>query len=219
MVVADDHHAFRQALDAVLGLEDDIDIVAQASNAEEAARRVETLRPDVVLMDIRMPAGGGIEATRRIHELAPEVKVLILTVSDEESDLYEAIKAGANGYLLKEIALEDVAEAVRALRRGESLITPSMASKLLNEFSSLARQAEPVTRQSREPTLTARESEVLRLLAAGLSNREIADELIIAENTVKNHVRNILDKLHLRSRVQAATYAFQARLVKPREDP
>jgi DNA-binding NarL/FixJ family response regulator len=133
-------------------------------------------------------------------------------VSDDEDDLYEAIKAGANGYLLKEISVEEVAEAIRAVVQGQSLISPSMASKLLNEFNALAKKAEE-RQQYPAPTLTSRELEVLKFVARGMSNRDIADSLFISENTVKNHVRNILEKLHLHNRMEAVIYAVRERLL------
>jgi len=141
----------------------------------------------------------------------------MLTVSDEEDDLYEAIEAGANGYLLKEISVEEVAEAIRAVVQGQSLISPSMASKLLSEFNTLVKKAEE-KQQFPAPALTSRELEVLRLVAKGMSNREIADQLYISENTVKNHVRNILEKLHLHSRMQAVMYAVREQLIDPDEE-
>ncbi len=159
-----------------------------------------------------MPQVNGIEAARQIRDISPSTKILMLTVSDEEDDLYEAIKAGANGYLLKEISVEEVAEAIRAVVQGQSLISPSMASKLLNEFNALAERAEE-RQQYPAPALTARELEVLKLVARGMSNREIADKLFISENTVKNHVRNILEKLHLHSRMEAVMYAVRERLL------
>ncbi|HAS10423.1 MAG TPA: DNA-binding response regulator, partial [Acidimicrobiaceae bacterium] len=155
----------------------------------------------------------GIEATRRIADKVPTAKILMLTVSDEEEDLYEAIKAGATGYLLKEVSIEEVAPAARAVVAGQSLISPSMASKLLGEFSNLAKRAEE---RSSVPTprLTERELEVLRLVAQGKSNREIAGDLYISENTVKNHVRNILEKLHLHTRMEAVMYAVREKLLE-----
>jgi two-component system NarL family response regulator len=142
----------------------------------------------------------------------PNVKILMLTVSDEEEDLYEAIKAGANGYLLKEISIEDVGQAVRAVVQGQTLISPSMASKLLSEFNSLVKQAKE-QQEVPGPRLTARELEVLKLVATGITNREIATKLYISENTVKNHVRNILEKLHLHSRMEAVMYAVREKLL------
>jgi DNA-binding NarL/FixJ family response regulator len=212
VLIADDQALFRRGLYVVLGTEEGIEVVGEAENGQEAVTKAEETAPDVVLMDVRMPMVSGIEAARQIRELSPTTKILMLTVSDEEDDLYEAIKAGANGYLLKEISVEEVAEAIRAVVQGQSLISPSMASKLLNEFNSLARRAEE-RQQFPVPTLTSRELEVLRLVAKGLSNREIADDLFISENTVKNHVRNILEKLHLHSRMQAVMYAVRERLI------
>jgi DNA-binding NarL/FixJ family response regulator len=161
-----------------------------------------------------MPRVNGIDATARIRQLLPTTKILVLTVSDEEDDLYEAIKSGANGYLLKEISVEEVATAIRAVVQGQSLISPSMASKLLSEFNSLAKRAES-QEQFPTPVLTVRELEVLKLVAKGLSNRDVAQQLFISENTVKNHVRNILEKLHLHSRMEAVMYAVRERLLDP----
>jgi two-component system NarL family response regulator len=196
----------------VLHTEERIDVVAEAEDGEEAIAKAEEFAPDVVLMDVRMPKVNGIEAARAIRDAVPSTKILMLTVSDEEDDLFQAIKAGANGYLLKEVSVEEVAEAVRAVVQGQTLITPSMASKLLNEFVALDRRVHE-KQQLPSPTLTTRELEVLKLVAKGMSNREIADELYISENTVKNHVRNILEKLHLHSRMEAVIYAVKERLL------
>src|ERR1700730_1454112 len=212
VLIADDQALFRRGLYVVLGTEENIEVVAEAENGAEAIAKAEDLVPDVVLMDVRMPRVNGIEAARQIRDLCPSTKILMLTVSDEEDDLYEAIKAGANGYLLKEISVEEVAEAIRAVAQGQSLISPSMASKLLNEFNTLAKKAEE-RQQYPAPALTGRELEVLKLVAKGMSNREIADGLFISENTVKNHVRNILEKLHLHSRMEAVIYAVRERLL------
>jgi DNA-binding NarL/FixJ family response regulator len=211
VLIADDQAVFRRGLYVVLSTEDNIEVVAEAENGEEAIAKTEELAPDVVLMDVRMPRVNGIEAARQIREISPSTKILMLTVSDEEDDLYQAIKAGANGYLLKEISVEEVADAIRAVAEGQSLISPSMASKLLNEFNSLAKRAEERD-QYLAPRLTTRELDVLRQVARGMSNREIADTLFISENTVKNHVRNILEKLHLHSRMEAVMYAMRERL-------
>ncbi len=211
VLIADDQAVFRRGLFVVLSTEENIEVVAEAENGEEAIAKTEELAPDVVLMDVRMPRVNGIEAARAIREISPSTKILMLTVSDEEDDLYQAIKAGANGYLLKEISVEEVANAIRAVAQGQSLISPSMASKLLNEFNSLAKRAEERD-QYLAPRLTSRELDVLRQVARGMSNREIADTLFISENTVKNHVRNILEKLHLHSRMEAVMYAMRERL-------
>jgi RNA polymerase sigma factor (sigma-70 family) len=212
VVIVDDHALFRRGLDLVLSEEPDIKVVGEAGDGIEAVHRAEEMTPDVVLMDVRMPRSTGIEAARRIRERLPDTKVIMLTVSDSEEDLYAAVKAGASGYLLKEISIEELADAVRAVARGHSLISPSMASKLLSEFNALAQQAEERHR-SFLPSLTDRELDVLKLVAKGLSNREISEELYISENTVKNHVRNILEKLHLHSRMEAVVYAMRENLL------
>jgi DNA-binding NarL/FixJ family response regulator len=214
VLIADDQALFRRGLYVVIGTEEHIEVVAEAEDGEAAIAKAEELAPDVVLMDVRMPRVNGIEAARRIRDTLPSTRILMLTVSDEEDDLYEAIKAGANGYLLKEISVEEVAGAIHAVMQGQSLISPSMASKLLTEFNSLARQAAE-KEQLPAPVLTARELEVLKLVARGMSNRDVADELYISENTVKNHVRNILEKLHLHSRMEAVMYAVRKRLLDP----
>jgi two-component system NarL family response regulator len=165
-------------------------------------------------MDVRMPVIDGVEATARIRSTRPDVKVVILSGSDDEQDLFAAVRAGASGYLLKEVSIEDLADAVRAVNRGEGLVAPSLVSRLLQEFTTMARRvADDDDRAA--PKLTEREREVLVLVARGMSNKEIASELVIAENTVKNHVRNILEKLHLRSRTEAAMYAVREKLVDP----
>ena len=212
VMICDDHALFRRGLIMVLEAEDDIEVVAEAEDGEDAVEKAAEFVPDVVLMDVRMPGVDGIEATRRIAEKVPTAKILMLTVSDEEEDLYEAIKAGATGYLLKEVSIEEVAPAARAVVAGQSLISPSMASKLLGEFSNLAKRAEERTSVP-TPRLTDRELEVLRLVALGKSNREIAGDLYISENTVKNHVRNILEKLHLHTRMEAVMYAVREKLL------
>jgi DNA-binding NarL/FixJ family response regulator len=197
----------------VLAGEDGIEVVDEAVDGEEAVAKAEAAMPDVVLMDVRMPKRSGIEATRAIKELLPSARILMLTVSDEEEDLYEAVKAGAAGYLLKESSIEEVAGAIRSVVAGQSMLSPSMAAKLLAEFGNLARQAAE-TRRGFAPRLTERELEVLRLVAHGYSNREVAGRLFISENTVRNHMRNILEKLHLRSRMEAVLYAVRENLVK-----
>ena len=213
VVVADDHALFRRGLYMVLESEDDIEVVGEAGDGDEVVRLVEEHMPDLVLMDVRMPVRSGIEATHEIKSAVPATKILMLTISDEEEDLYEAIKAGASGYLLKEISIEEVAEAIRSVHLGQSLISPSMASKLLTEFAAMAKKDEE-KQQMPTPRLTDREMEVLTLVAQGLNNRDIARELFISENTVKNHVRNILEKLHLHSRMEAVVYAVREKLLE-----
>lgn len=212
VLICDDHAVFRQGLRIVLESETDIEVVGEADDGTKATSQAEETAPDIVLMDVRMPGLSGIDATRRIAEVVPTAKIIMLTVSDEEADLYEAVKAGAAGYLLKEISIEEISHAVRSVHAGQSLISPSMAGKLLTEFTTLARQADSRVLMP-APTLTDRELQVLRLVAEGLSNKAIAGELYIAENTVKNHIRNILEKLHLHSRMEAVMFAVREKLL------
>ncbi len=202
VLIADDHALFRRGLEMVLDEEDDIDLVGQASNGAEAVTVAGEALPDVVLMDIRMPKTSGIEACRATKEVAPSAKIVMLTISDEEEDLFEAIRAGASGYLLKDIPLDEVAEAVRSVHGGQSLINPSMAGKLLTEFATLANRdtSEDRAQHVAAPKLTDREMEVLKLF--------------ISENTVKNHVRNILEKLQIHSRMEAVMIAVRQKLIE-----
>ncbi|MGH3322571.1 MAG: response regulator [Streptosporangiaceae bacterium] len=209
VLLVDDHGLFRRGLELILQQESDIEVVGEASDGAEAARMAVQLEPDVVLLDVRMPRRHGIEACSAIRSDVPTAKIVILTVSDEEEDLFEAVKAGASGYLLKSIPVDEVAASVRAVHEGQSLIPPSMASKLLSEFATIAKRK---NRSVPAPRLTGREMEVLQLVARGLANRDIAEELCISDNTVKNHVRNILEKLQLHSRMQAAMYAVREKL-------
>ncbi|MDQ4068009.1 MAG: response regulator transcription factor [Actinomycetota bacterium] len=203
VVISDDHQLFRRGLRMVLEAEEDIEVVAEAADGQEAVSRVEALAPDIVLMDVRMPRMGGIEATRLIHQLFPSTRIVVLTVSDEEDDIYGALKAGAKGYLLKEVSIEEVAGVVRRVYAGESLISAALASKLLAEFSDQPKAVDdhlPVS-----PRLTEREVDVLKLVALGYENADIAAQLGVPESTVRNHVANILSKLQLRSQIEPAT--------------
>jgi DNA-binding NarL/FixJ family response regulator len=211
VLIVDDHALFRRGLEIVLAQEPDLQLVGQAGDGKEAVRKAAELLPDVVLLDVRMPTSGGIEACAAIREVVPSAKIVMLTTSDEEADLYHAIKAGANGYLLKEISIDEVATGIRAVHEGHSLISPSMASKLLTEFASMIKKGDERQRVPL-PRLTDRELQVLKLVARGLNNREIARQLYISENTVKNHVRNILEKLQLHSRMEAVFYALREKL-------
>jgi two-component system NarL family response regulator len=213
VLVCDDHALFRRGLQMVLEQEADLELVGEASDGVEAVQKAQELMPDVILMDVRMPKRSGIEAAGDIKDVLPHVKILMLTISDEEADLYEAIKAGASGYLLKEIPIDEVAEAIRSVWAGQSRISPSMASKLLTEFAAMSK-ASSEKPQVPTPHLTDREMEVLRLVAQGLNNRDIAKQLFISENTVKNHIRNILEKLHLHSRMEAVVYAVREKLLE-----
>ncbi len=211
VAVVDDQELFRRGLVMLVGAEDDIEVVGEASDGDEAAALAEATVPDVILMDVRMPRKSGIEACSSIKEVAPSAKIIMLTMSDEESDLYDAIKNGASGYLLKDASIDEVAQAIRVVADGHSLISPAMAAKLLEEFKTISRPGSKADAMT--PRLTDRELEVLNLVARGLNNREIAKDLFISENTVKNHVRNILEKLQLHSRMEAVMYAVREKLL------
>jgi len=210
VVICDDHELFRRGLSLVLAAEEGIDVVGVAADGDEVVGMVAELEPDVVLLDVRMPGTDGVAAARAIVAGSESVRVLMLTVSDAAEDLYEAVKAGAHGYLLKDVGTDELLAAIRAVVVGQSLISPPMAAKLLAEFNTLARAAEA---RKAGPQLTEREVEVLALLARSLSNRAIAEELGIAENTVKNHVRSILEKLGMKSRVEVVVHALREGLV------
>lgn len=211
VLIADDHTLFRRGLKRILADYDDLDIIGEAADGEEAIALAERLQPDIVLMDVGMPAMSGPEATRHIRETCPQTQVLMLTVSDTDDDLFASIQAGARGYLLKNAQTTELIEGIRRVHAGEAVIAPAMAVRLLKEFDAMAQQA---PKESHPDALTNREIDVLRLVAQGLGNKEIATELNLSIHTVKTHLRNILDKLHLRSRAHAAAYAVQAGLVR-----
>lgn len=195
---------------------DDLEVVAEAANGQEAVEAATRLAPDVILMDVRMPGMDGIEATRRLTELIPASRILMLTVSDEGDDLFEAVKAGAAGYLLKESSISAVGDAIRAVAAGQSFVSPSMAAKLLGEFRLLADRAAVYdgTRSGHVP-LTSREVAVLEAMASGADNPDIANRLDMTEKAVTNHVRNVLDKLQLQTRTEAVLFAVRERLIDP----
>ncbi len=211
VLVVDDQELFRRGLTMLLGIEEGIDVVGEAGDGAEGVDLAVSTVPDVVLLDVRMPKKSGIEACVAIKEAVPMTKIIMLTVSDEEADLYEAVKSGASGYLLKDSSIEEVAQGIRVVADGQSLISPSMAAKLITEFKTMSK---PERSQGPALKLTDRELEVLRLVAKGLSNRDVASQLAISENTVKNHVRNMLEKLQLHSRMEAVMYAVRAKLVE-----
>ncbi|MFF5310373.1 response regulator [Streptomyces massasporeus] len=214
VLIVDDQAMVRQGFTVLLGVQPDIEVVGEAKDGEGGiAKAAETL-PDVVLMDIRMPGIGGIEATERITAAHPDIKVLVLTTFDLDEYVYDALRAGASGFLLKDASAEQLAEAVRVVAAGEALLAPVITRKLIAEFSRL--DGKPRTPlKERVGDLTERETEVLALIAQGLSNAEIARHLYVAEQTVKTHVGRILVKLGLRDRTQAAVFAYESGLVRP----
>ncbi|MEV5927363.1 response regulator [Streptomyces cellulosae] len=214
VLIADDQQMVRQGFTVLLNTQPDIEVVGQAVNGLEAVEKVAEVPPDVVLMDIRMPELGGIEATARITAAHPEVKVLVLTTFDLDEYVYEALRAGASGFLLKDASAEQLAEAVRVVAAGDGLLAPGVTRRLIAEFSRLDPRPRTPLRQKADG-LTERETEVLALIAQGLSNAEIAVRLVVAEQTVKTHVGRILVKLGLRDRTQAAVFAYESGLVRP----
>jgi DNA-binding NarL/FixJ family response regulator len=213
VVVADDHPLFRDGLRSLLEARG-IDVVGEARNGREAFDQARRLNPDVVLMDLAMPELNGLAATRLISAELPEVKVVILTASEDDADLFEAIKSGAQGYLFKNLDSDEFFRLLDGVAHGDPALTPGLARKLLGEF---ARPAPAVRAQTEPPAqLTDREREVLDLLVQGItSNRELAERLVVTENTVKYHLRNILDKLHLQNRAQVVAYAVRRGMVEP----
>jgi DNA-binding NarL/FixJ family response regulator len=202
LLIVDNHTLFRQGLVSLLQSEPGFKVVGEAGSGEEALQLAPQLQPDVVLMDVKMPGIGGVEATRRLLEQMPPVRVLMLTVSEEEESLFAAIHAGARGYILKNADADELLEGIRRVHAGEAMISPAMTFRLIQVLRSGGGPAAPP-----ELPLTSREQDVFHLLVRGASNREIAEMLTISENTVKTHVRNILDKLELDNRVEVAAFA------------
>jgi DNA-binding NarL/FixJ family response regulator len=216
LVLADDHALFRAGIASLIrtwGHE----VVGEAGNGFEALELVRSLQPDLVLMDITMPECSGLEATRLIKAERPETRIVMVTVSDHDEDLFEAIKSGAEGYLLKNMTEAELESTLNAVENGEPALSPQLAVKILDEFTRLSHAASRRDEAQRDD-LTAREHEVLQLVAAGSTNKEIAASLYLSEHTVNFHVKNILSKLHLRNRVQAVAYAVRTGLVTPAED-
>lgn len=217
VLIADDHNLVRQALAQMLRTESDMSVVEQAANAEQAVERCKLLAPDVVLMDIHMPHGReGIEATRQIAEQCPQTKVIMLTMERQDEYLFEAIQAGAKGYLLKNANSGELLAAIRAVASGEATLNPAMAHRVLEEFRRLT---EREAQQSPYERLTDRERDILSLLSQGATNHEIAQQLGISEKTVRNRLSVIFDKLHINNRTQAALYALKRGLSpEPQKD-
>ena len=207
VLLVDDQELFRRGVKMVLSADEDLEL-EECDDGDKALELVADNPFDIVLLDVRMPGRSGVEICGAIKEISPTTGIVMLTASDDESDLYESIRSGASGYLLKDGSTYDqVAEAVRLVASGQSLINPTMATKLLEEFVQISKSPAPVS------NLTQRELGVLRHVARGMTNREIAEALYISENTVKNHIRNILEKLQMKSRMEAAMYAVRSKLV------
>ncbi|MEU0281768.1 response regulator [Streptomyces sp. NPDC088147] len=214
VLIVDDQVMVREGFSVLLNAMPDIEVVGEAVNGREAVGQVAALHPDVVLMDIRMPELNGIEATREIVAANADAKVLVLTTFDLDEYVYQALRAGASGFLLKDASARQLADGVRVVASGEALLAPTVTRRLITEFSKLS-ETPRAPAMARIGDLTERETEVLVLIAQGLSNAEIAEHLVVAESTIKTHVSRILVKLGLRDRTQAAVFAYEARLVTP----
>jgi DNA-binding NarL/FixJ family response regulator len=216
IVVADDHEVVRAGFAAILDTQPDFTVLGTAADGTEAVRTCQECRPDVVLMDVRMPGMDGIEATRLLTAAGSGPRVLILTTFDLDEYVYDALRAGASGFLLKDVTAERLFDAVRVIAEGEALLAPTITRRLIGEFArQRPRPADPAQPTGPLGTLTPRETEVLRLIAAGLSNPEIARRLVVTEETVKTHVSRVLSKLGLRDRTQAVVAAYESGLVVP----
>jgi DNA-binding NarL/FixJ family response regulator len=213
ILLVDDQALFREGLHTLLSVHDDLAVVGEASNGQEAIAAVAKLSPDVVLMDLRMPVLNGVAATQQITESFPSSRVIVLTTFDDDDYVFDGLRAGAVGYLLKDVPSAKLVEAIRAAARGESFLQPSVAAKVVAEFSRMSGLKTAVPQQDLVEPLSERELEILGVLATGASNREIANELFITEGTVKNHITNILGKLGVRDRTQAALKAKELGLI------
>jgi DNA-binding NarL/FixJ family response regulator len=216
VLLVDDQPLFRKALAGLINAQLDMTVVGEADNGLDALERVRSTSPDVVVMDVNMPGAGGVDGVRAIRAAGYTTKIVMLTISEDDDDLFDAIRAGANGYLLKNIRPEVLFDDLRGVVRGEAPIAPGIAHKLLDALrEGPPRHAATAAPREGEAALTRRETEILQLVAAGLSNKEIAGQLVITEGTVKNHVHNALEKLHLSNRTQAAAYTVAQGLVAP----
>ncbi len=217
VLVVDDHVLFRRGIAAVLAHQEGLEVVGEAADGLEAIEKAREITPDVILMDLNMPRCSGLEAIQALQAEMPQINILVLTVSEMETDLFAAVKFGATGYLLKKAEPEELISAILHIARGEVIVSPLMATKLLTEFKDLTAGAERKPAEKADADLSPREGEVLQLVAQGSTNKEIADSLFISENTVKTHLKNIMEKLHLANRSQAAAYAIKRGLVHYRE--
>jgi len=216
LMIVDDQGLFREALNTLLSVHSDIQVIGEAGNGEEALRLAAIHHPEIVLMDLRMPVMDGVEATRKMKEMFPNIKVIVLTTFDDDEDVINALRAGAVGYLMKDVSSEKLFEAIYSAQRGEYFLLPSITAKVVNELNRIpVRPTIEVGNNSNnliEP-LSNREMEILRLVAKGKNNKEIASDLVIAEGTVKNHLSNILGKLGARDRIQAVVIARDLQII------
>lgn len=213
ILLVDDQALFREGLRTLLSIYPDLEIVGEAANGKEAIDAAAATRPNVVLMDLRMPVLDGVAATQHIRQELPSTQVIVLTTFDDDEHVFDGLRAGAAGYLLKDVSSEKLVEAIRATARGESFLQPSVAAKVIAEFTRMSGQPRPPSSQPLVEPLSDRELEILQLVATGASNREIAAQLFIAEGTVKNHLTNILGKLDVRDRTQAALKAKELGII------
>ncbi len=213
VLLVDDQALFREGLETLLSVHTDIQVVGQASNGREALEVAAKVQPDVVLMDVRMPVLDGVRATRLLKQAQPKCRVIVLTTFDDDEYVFDALRSGAVGYLLKDVASARLIEAIRATARGESILEPSVAAKVIAEFTRVSRIVPAAQMEQLVEPLSERELEILALIARGDSNKEIASQLFIAEGTVKNHVTHILGKLGVRDRTQAALKARELGLL------
>ena len=213
VLLVDDQELFREGLETLLSVHDDIEVVGQACNGREAVEVAARVRPDLVLMDVRMPVLDGVRATRLLVETLPKCRVIVLTTFDDDEYVFDALRAGASGYLLKDVPSARLVEAIRATARGESILEPSVAAKVIAEFTRVSRLVPTAQMEQLVEPLSERELEILALIARGESNKEIALQLFIAEGTVKNHITHILGKLGVRDRTQAALKARELGLL------
>lgn len=213
ILIVDDHALLRQGIKKVLDLEKDFAVIGEAADGEEAINQALQLKPDVVLLDVNMPKKNGLDVTKELRSLDANIKILLLTIHDDENYVIEVIKAGATGYLLKDIEPGMLIKAIRSVHAGESFIYPTLARRLFYDAGKIERKVEPIRARGNQDSLTAREIEVLQLIGEGLSNQEMAQKLFLSEKTVKNHLTNIFRKINVSDRTQAVIYAIKNKIV------
>jgi two-component system NarL family response regulator len=213
ILIADDHRVVREGLAAILQSRSDMDVVGEAINGFEVIEKAKALKPDVILMDISMPQMNGVEATRAIRKISPEIGIVVLTMHDDDATIFDLVRTGVHGYLLKDSDSSEIIKAIQSIYKGESMIHPSIARKILGEFSQLGREEVKKALPRQAYNLSAREVDVLRRVAKGKTNKEIASELQLSEKTIKNHVRNIFHKMGVYDRTEAAIKGIQEGII------